>query len=320
MNTTTIDLSGTILSDPLQETARHALAAAGPGQVTNHPALQQYQAGGGAMLMRIIESTAARPDMDVAKIHSLIDVYERWEAREAKKAFDAALADFVGEAVVIIKRKKVDFTSSRTNTRTHYKHAELVDVIEAAGPALAKHGFSWSWIPKQSREWVEITCVLKHRLGHSDSVTLGGPPDDSGNKNSIQQITSTITMLERATLKAICGLAEKGDDNDGRGTRGPNEDHTGHGHEPGRPAEPGRRSASAKTAPAPAAKPKTDPATTKVNAGQVKYLEQQVKVLKLAPAAVKKLCDDLKLGGIGPDLTVVQFEALKAELESLRNA
>lgn len=271
------------------------------------------------MLMRIIESSAARPDMDVAKIHSLIDVYERWEAREAKKAFDAALADFVGEAVVIIKRKKVDFTSTRTGQRTNYKHAELVDVIEAAGPYLSKHGFSWSWIPKQARDWVEITCVLKHRLGHSESVTLGGPPDESGNKNNIQQITSTITMLERATLKAICGLAEKGDDNDGRGTRGPNEDHTSQGPAPERRPEPGRRSASSKAAAA-AVKTQTDPATTKVNGGQVKYLEQQVKAMKLKPEAVKKLCDDMKLGGIGPDLTVAQFEALRDELASLRDA
>lgn len=314
MNTTTVQ-DATIVSDPLQETARHAVAMAGPGQVTHQ---QNQPSGGGAMLMRIIEASASRPDMDLTKINGLIDVYERWEAKEAKKAYDAAMADFVGEAVVVIKRKKVDFTSTRTGQRTNYKHAELVDVIEAAGPALSKHGFSWSWVPKQAPGVVEVTCVLKHRLGHSDSVTLFGPPDDTGNKNAIQQITSTITMLERATFKAICGLAEKGDDNDGRGTRGPNEDHTSPRVEADRPPEPGRRSAATK----PAAKtvPKTDPATTKVNGGQVKYLEQQVKAMKLAPAAVKTLCDELKVPGISPDLTVAQFEQLKAELESLRDA
>jgi hypothetical protein len=284
-----------------------------------HQQAQQHPSGGGgAMLMRIIEASALRPDMDLAKINGLIDVYERWEAREAKKAYDEAMSNFVGEAVVVIKRKKVDFTSARTGQRTNYKHAELVDVIEAAGPALSKHGFSWSWVPKQSQGLVEVTCVLKHRLGHSDSVTLFGPPDDTGNKNAIQQITSTITMLERATFKAICGLAEKGDDNDGRGTRGPNEDHTQHRTEPGDRPEPARRSAPAKPAAKP--EPKTDPATTKVNAGQVKYLEQQVKVLKLAPAAVKTLCDELKIPGISLELTVAQFEQVKAELESLRDA
>jgi hypothetical protein len=89
-------------------------------------------------------------------------------------------------------------------------------------PALSKHGFSYSWATRQERDgrsivWIEVTCTLKHRLGHSESVTLGGPPDISGNKNPIQQVVSTVTYLERHTLKAITGVSEKGEDDDGQG-------------------------------------------------------------------------------------------------------
>jgi hypothetical protein len=44
---------------------------------------------------------------------------------------------------------------------------------------------------------------------------MAGPPDAGGAKNAIQARASTITYLERYTLKAICGVAEQGDDSDG---------------------------------------------------------------------------------------------------------
>lgn len=149
-------------------------------------------------------------------IEKMMALQERWEANEARKAFARDLAAFKGEAVEIIKRKQVDFANSKGG-RTQYKHAELFDVIEAVGPALSKHGFSWGFDTKQSDRWLDVTCILRHQLGHVETVTLGGPPDESGGKNTIQAWMSTKTYLERHTLKAICGVAEKGEDNDGAG-------------------------------------------------------------------------------------------------------
>jgi hypothetical protein len=124
------------------------------------------------------------------------------------------MAAFKGESVEIIKRKQVDFQTAKG--RTQYKHAELSDVIDAAAPALSKHGFSWRWNTEQGQGFLKVTCILKHNKGHSESCTLSGPYDDSGGKNAIQAIVSTKTYLERHTLKAICGLAEKGEDDDGK--------------------------------------------------------------------------------------------------------
>jgi len=149
------------------------------------------------------------------QVEKMMALQERWEANEARKAYVEALASFKAEAVEIIKRKRVHFKTEKGTT--DYKHAELADVIEAVGPALSKHGFAWSWKTEQKQGWLDVTCTLQHKLGHSESVTLGGPPDQSGGKNAIQSIISTKTYLERHTLKAICGVAEKGEDNDGQG-------------------------------------------------------------------------------------------------------
>lgn len=150
------------------------------------------------------------------QVEQMMNLQQRWEEREAEKAFNDALAAFKSEAVEIIKRKAVDFTGK--NGRTHYKHAELSDVVEAVGPALSKYGFAWSWKTHQEKDLIRVTCILKHRQGHTDSVSLEAHADQSGSKNNIQAIASTVTYLQRHTLKAITGVSEKGDDDDGQGS------------------------------------------------------------------------------------------------------
>lgn len=153
--------------------------------------------------------------MSPEQVEKMMDLQERYERREAEKAYNEAMAAFSAEAIEIIKTKQVDFQTAKG--RTQYKHAELSGVVEAVKPVLAKHGFSYRWDTKQSADWLDVTCILKHRLGHSESCTLGGPPDDSGGKNRIQAVKSTKSYLERQTLESICGVAEKGEDNDGAG-------------------------------------------------------------------------------------------------------
>lgn len=151
----------------------------------------------------------------LSEIRELLVMQREHEDREAEKAFNRAFAAFKAEAQSILKSKHVDFPT-RVG-RTTYDHAELFDVVETLTPSLSRHGLSTSWsIPEQHRDWIVIQCRLKHELGFSESVRMGGPPDESGGKNAIQAISSATTYLERQTMKAVCGVAEKGADNDGR--------------------------------------------------------------------------------------------------------
>lgn len=88
--------------------------------------------------------------------------------------------------------------------------------MDAVTPALSRHGLSTAWkLTRDEKDWLEVTCTLKHVGGHSESVSMGGPPDAGGAKNALQARASTKSYLERYTLKAICGVAEGGDDGDG---------------------------------------------------------------------------------------------------------
>lgn len=151
-----------------------------------------------------------------ADVREMMAIHREWEADEARKAFNDGLAAFKGEAIELIKRKQVSFTT-RDGDTTSYRHAELSDVVDAVGPALSRHGFSWRWDISQASGSVSVTCILKHAKGHSEQVTMSAPPDASGKKNGIQQIASTVSYLQRYTLKAITGVAERGDDDDGTG-------------------------------------------------------------------------------------------------------
>ncbi|WP_368640443.1 ERF family protein [Castellaniella ginsengisoli] len=163
---------------------------------------------GSPMAMAI---AALQSGMSPEQIGQMMDLQDRYNATQAKKAYDEAFAAFKAEAVKIIKGRSVSDGPLKGKS-----YAELHDVVNAVTPALSKHGLSSSWkLTKDDRDWMEVTCYLRHVGGHQESVSMGGPPDTGGAKNAIQARASTKTYLERYTLKAITGLSEQNDDTDG---------------------------------------------------------------------------------------------------------
>ena len=152
---------------------------------------------------------------DLTKIEKLMELQERFEKNEARKQFDAAIAAFKENPPELSKNKEVDFTSQKG--RTHYKHASLDEVALKIGSALSPHGLSFRWGVEQTGAKVKVTCILAHKAGHSETVQLEGEADNTGNKNSIQAVGSTITYLQRYTLLSITGMAVQDQDDDGRG-------------------------------------------------------------------------------------------------------
>lgn len=148
----------------------------------------------------------------VEQLQGLLALQKDWEANEARKAYVAAMAEFKKNPPEIFKRKEVAFGDTR------YSHATIGDVTSLTVAGLAAHGFSHRWDTRQTDGRIEVTCILTHNLGHSESTTLEASPDSSGKKNAIQQVASTVTYLQRYTLLAACGLATKDmEDDDGAG-------------------------------------------------------------------------------------------------------
>lgn len=178
-------------------------ASVAQAQVAAIPA----QAATPAMLLQIAVQSGA----DLAKLEKLMDLQDRWQAAEAKKVYDEAFAKFKAAAVKIVKNK--DVTAGPLQGK---KYAELHAIVNAVTPSLSEHGLSSSWrITQDEKDWIQVTCTLRHISGHEESVSMGSPPDTGGAKNVIQARASTVSYLERYTLKAILGLSEQDDDTDG---------------------------------------------------------------------------------------------------------
>ncbi|WP_205967530.1 ERF family protein [Aquisalinus luteolus] len=150
-------------------------------------------------------SRAMENGAGMEQLEKLMELQERWEKGQARKSFDAAMAAARSEIKPIMKGREVDFTTAKG--RTHYKYEDIALIAEQVDPILAEHGLSYRWRTDVSSGNINVTCIVAHRDGYSEETTLPGQPDNSGNKNNIQAMGSTVTYLQRYTLKAALGLA-----------------------------------------------------------------------------------------------------------------
>ena len=171
--------------------------------------------------MLALLSDAIQRGMGIEVIREIKAMAKEMAEDEARRAFDAAMSDAKAEIPVIVKNKLVDYASKGEAGRTTYRHEDLGEIARTIDPILGRHGLSYRFLTtSEPNAPIVVTCIVAHRAGHSERNTLTAGRDDSGKKNSIQQIGSTITYLQRYTLKAALGLAASHDD-DGHASEEP---------------------------------------------------------------------------------------------------
>jgi hypothetical protein len=157
--------------------------------------------------MTILE-VALQQNADVEKLMQLWALQKDWEANEARREYNEAVAQFKRNPPEINKNKHVEFGN------TKYDHATLDHITDQITKALSAVGITHRWDTLQTAQEIAVTCILTHQRGHSERTTLKANPDTSGSKNSIQAIASAVTYLQRYTLLSATGMAARGTDND----------------------------------------------------------------------------------------------------------
>jgi len=144
---------------------------------------------------------ALNKGVDLEKLEKFMDLQLKFEENEARKLFFEAVSAFKENPPEVLKDKE--------NTQFKSRYTTLGNLLKTVNPALGKQGLSTSFDIDQSEKTITVSCILSHRQGHSEKVTMSAPPDTSGgnSKNPIQQIKSTITYLRSATFEAVTGLA-----------------------------------------------------------------------------------------------------------------
>lgn len=156
-------------------------------------------------------AVAVRRGASVEELDKLLQLKERFDAEEARKAYTKAMAEFKRNAPQIFKDKNVSYDN------VTYSHATLGNVANVIASALGDYGLSHGWTMDQKEHpLITVRCTVTHEAGHSEKAQLSAGPDDSGKKNAIQAVASTVTYLERYTLLAITGMAAMEGDDDGR--------------------------------------------------------------------------------------------------------
>jgi hypothetical protein len=162
-------------------------------------------ASSGALTPMDMLSHAVERGADLDMIEKLMNLQERWEASQARKAFDEAISAAKADI------PPIERTGKGHNDKRYATFAAIARVVD---PIISRHGLSYRFRTSQG-DRISVTCILSHKSGHFEETTLSGPPDASGSKNAIQAIGSTLTYLQRYSLVQMLGLAAA-DDDDGK--------------------------------------------------------------------------------------------------------
>lgn len=161
-------------------------------------------------LFRMIEKLCSAKNVQTDKVSEMLNLWERLNAHQSKADFDAAVAAVKPELPILVKNNEVILGGGRG-----YQYEDLASIANAIDKILAKHGLSYRFNTISTIDSVTVTCKLSHVSGHTEENSLTGPIDKSGAKNPIQALGSSVTYLQRYTLKAALGLAA-GRDTDAR--------------------------------------------------------------------------------------------------------
>jgi hypothetical protein len=158
-------------------------------------------------------------NISIEVLERLSKLQQEWLDRQAKSIFRQALTDFQAEVPAIPKLKNVNY-KTKANDTVDYNHAELDKMVTLIQPVKKKYNLSHEWKYEHFKDdkgvpMIKVICVVSHPSGHSESTSMEGEHDNSGGKNGIQGRGSTVTYLQRYTLKGAFGLVESGIDNDG---------------------------------------------------------------------------------------------------------
>lgn len=183
------------------------------------PEVVSGSSGGG--ILRLIERLSTNPNFNIEVMQELRAMQREDRDLDAKRAFNSALSAAKGELEPVLKTHDVDFTS-KSGTKTKYKYEEFADVSRMVDPVFQRHGLSYRFRISQTGDLVKVSTILSHALGYSEETAPLEQKIDPGSTgmSNVQALGSTLTYLQRYSLRASIGLAA-GRDTDGKAEASP---------------------------------------------------------------------------------------------------
>lgn len=164
------------------------------------------------ILPQTLIAQAITQGVPVETMEKLMDLQDRWESKQARKAFDAAMAAFQADCPVIKKMKP----GGRTNNGTvAYMYAPLDSIIQQTRDLIRKHGFSYQVKTVNTKDSLKAICIVKHVAGHQEESDFEVP---SGGGTAImsgpQKVAAALTFAKRYAFCNAFGIMTGDQDTD----------------------------------------------------------------------------------------------------------
>lgn len=145
----------------------------------------------------------------VAALGKLLEYQERYEDRQAVKAFNQAFANFQANKPTIRKTKHVS-----TKGGMKFDYPPLPEIVDAIDPGLRANGFciSFSQLPADKPGNVKMRCELIHLSGHSKFSDYEGPLDDKNPGSMMHRGSGASSLAQRKALLQVLALVPVGAD------------------------------------------------------------------------------------------------------------
>ena len=153
-------------------------------------------------------------DTPVETMEKLLAMRREYRAEKAKEAFDDAMAKFQAACPTIKKEKPV----KDRNGKLLYAYAPLESIVEQVKDKITEHGFSYlikTEVLDNGVKGVKVTCIVKHKFGHSEESTMEVPLGQGTQIMSAPQVTaSATTFAKRYAFNNAFGIMTGDEDND----------------------------------------------------------------------------------------------------------
>lgn len=159
-------------------------------------------------------SQAIENKTDVQTMERLLAMRTQLKAEQAKEAYDIAMSKFQGECPVIKKIKAGGQTNSGIIA---YYYAPLDAIVEQTRALIEKNGFSYSFKSETTEKGINVTCIITHNSGHSETTNISVPFGKATSVMSQPQVVmSAMTFAKRYAFCNGFGILTGDEDNDGQ--------------------------------------------------------------------------------------------------------
>lgn len=155
---------------------------------------------------------AITANIDTDKLEKLMDLQERWEKNQAKKAFDEAMMMFQSKCPIIKKTKRGGVTKQGD---VAYMYAPIEDMVSQVKELLAECGFSYLIKTEFIENKVRAICIARHKQGHEEQSVMEIPLlTKTGVMSDAQVVAATVTFAKRYAFGNAFGIMTMDDDSD----------------------------------------------------------------------------------------------------------